>query len=92
MKKLGSDLLKLVVLASVILGTAQLGAVGSGAALRDAVLFSAGCYGVALTAFALYVQLERAMARERRKAMCRAAARRLARTYPARPAHSGRAA
>ena len=82
MKKLGSDLMKVVVLTMVILGTAQLGAVGSGAALRDAVLFSSGCYAVALIAFGLYVQLERAIARERRKAVRRAAARRLAGQYP----------
>ena len=42
MKKLGSDLMKVVVLTMVILGTAQLGAVGSGAALRDAVCDAAG--------------------------------------------------
>ena len=82
MKKLGSDLMKVVVLTMVILGTA----------LRDAVLFSSGCYAVALIAFGLYVQLERAIARERRKAMRRAAARRLAGQYPARPVTSGRAA
>lgn len=92
MKKLGSNLMKVVVLTMVILGTAQLGAVGSGAALRDAVLFSSGCYAVALIAFGLYVQLERAIARERRKAVRRAAARRLAGQYPTRPVTSGRAA
>ncbi len=93
MKKLGSDLMKLVCVAAVVFGTAQLGAVGSGARFADAVLFSAACYAVALVAYVLNGELERAIEHERRLALRRAAARRLARMAPpSGPVPAGRAA
>lgn len=96
MKKLGSVMLKMVILAAVVFGTAQLCAVSEGVRFADAALFSTACGGVTLTAYALNLQLERAIAAERRRALRRAAVRQLsaaaAAPRPLRPAQSGRVA
>ena len=93
MKKLACDTSKLVFLAAVIFGTAQLGAVGSGAELSAAVLFALGCYGAALAALALNGYLEQEIERERKAALRRRALRRLAgAVQPVRPVPTGRAA